>query len=64
MRGADVTTGALFSYLEARVRAGHPLRVIRGVVNDVLAGLDAEFSKMYAAWGGPRSRPRSCCAAR
>jgi transposase len=59
MRGADVATGALFSYvdLEARVPAGHPLRVIRGVVNDVLAGLDAEFSKMYAALGRPSIAP-------
>lgn len=59
MRGADVTTGALFSYvdLEARVPAGHPLRVIRAVVNEVLAELDAEFGRMYAALGRPSIAP-------
>ena len=59
MRGADGTTGALFSYvdLEARVPARHPLRVIRTVVNEVLAGLDAEFARMYAALGRPSIAP-------
>jgi transposase len=59
MRGADGTTGALFSYvdLEARVPARHPLRVIREVVNEVLTGLDAEFAKMYAALGRPSIAP-------
>jgi len=59
MRGADVTTGALFSYvdLEARVPAGHPLRVIRALVNEVLAELDAEFGQMYAALGRPSIAP-------
>jgi hypothetical protein len=38
----DEASGALFSYvdLEERVPAGHPLRVIRRIVNDALAGLD------------------------
>ena len=47
MRGSDATSGSLFSYvdLEARVPAKHPLRVIREIVNDVLAGLDAEFRR-------------------
>ena len=39
MRGADETSGSLFSYvdLEARIPARHPLRQIRRVVNDALA---------------------------
>jgi hypothetical protein len=50
MRGVDERTGSLFSYvdLEDRVPAKHPLRVIRRVVNDVLAALDGEFAKLYA----------------
>jgi len=39
MRGGDVRTGELFSYvdLEDRVRRDHPLRAIRQIVNDALA---------------------------
>ena len=38
MRGEDGKSGNLFSYvdLEDRVPKGHPLRIIRGIVNDVL----------------------------
>jgi transposase len=51
MRGSDEKTGSLFSYidLEERVPAGHPLRLIRRVVNDALASLDADFEGLYAA---------------
>jgi transposase len=53
MRGSDRTTGSLFSYvdIEARVPAKHPLRPIRRIVNDVLAGLDAEFTALYEPTG-------------
>src|SRR3981189_3174427 len=53
MRGSDVRTGELFSYvdLEQRVPAKHPLRLVRGVVNEVLAALDGDFSKAYAQSG-------------
>src|SRR5215204_3193481 len=53
MRGSDVRTGELFSYvdLEQRVPRNHPLRQIRRVVNEVLAALDGEFEKLYAAEG-------------
>ena len=59
MRGSDAVTGSLFSYvdLEDRVPASHPLRVIRKVVNEVLAALDAEFSAMYSALGRPSIAP-------
>ena len=38
MRGLDERSGSLFSYvdLEARVRADHPLRPIRAIVNSAL----------------------------
>jgi transposase len=53
MRGLDTRSGELFSYvdLEDWVPAKHPLRKIRQLVNDVLAGLDAEFAKLYSASG-------------
>ena len=40
MRGSDEQTGELFSYIdiEERVPKNHPLRLIRRIVNDVLAG--------------------------
>ena len=46
MRGEDERSGSLFSYvdLEARVGKDHPLRTIRGVVNEALASLSSEFS--------------------
>src|SRR5690349_10875450 len=53
MRGSDRSSGSLFSYvdLEQRVPAKHPLRVIRAIVNDVLAALDGEFEKLYEGTG-------------
>ena len=53
MRGSDAVAGSLFSYvdLEKRVRADHPLRVIRGIVNATLAAMSAEFDALYAPDG-------------
>jgi transposase len=53
MRGSDRTSGSLFSYvdIEERVPAGHPLRLIRGIVNDVLVSLDGEFERLYEGTG-------------
>src|SRR3954463_13472064 len=53
MRGSDAVAGSLFSYvdLEKRVRADHPLRVIRGVVNATLLTLSAEFDMLYSPFG-------------
>jgi hypothetical protein len=41
LRGGDERTGALFSYvdLDARVRADHPLRTIRELVDSAFSGL-------------------------
>ena len=59
MRGSDQQSGNLFSYvdIEARVPARHPLRAIRGIVNEGLVSLDAEFDKLYAECVKPCRRP-------
>ena len=59
MRGSDVRSGELFSYvdLENRVPAKHPLRLVRVVVNEVLSRLDGDFSKAYAIGGRPSIAP-------
>src|SRR5215471_21245614 len=51
MRGDDESCGCLFSYtdLEKRVRADHPLRVIREIANAALAALSSEFPELYSA---------------
>ena len=53
MRGDDAICGKLFSYidLEKRVRADHPLRVIREVANTALKSLTGEFAKLYSPIG-------------
>jgi transposase len=59
MRGSDERTGSLFSFvdLEERVPRRHPLRKIRQIVNDALAALDGDFSKLYASEGRPSIAP-------
>jgi transposase len=59
MRGEDERSGALFSYvdLEARVRQNHPLRTIRGIVNEALSALAGEFSALYSPMGRPSIAP-------
>lgn len=59
MRGSDDRTGELFSYvdLEARVRRNHPLRPIRLIVNEALAGLEREFVALYSPIGRPSIPP-------
>jgi transposase len=59
MRGLDQRTGELFSYvdLEARVRADHPLRPIRAMVNKALTALESEFAPLYAGVGRPSIPP-------
>jgi transposase len=53
MRGDDAICGKLFSYidLEKRVRADHPLRVIREVANTALKSLTGEFARLYSPIG-------------
>jgi len=59
MRGSDATTGSLFSYvdLDDRVPRRHPLRLIREIVNEVLAEMSSEFEAMYSATGRPSIPP-------
>ncbi len=59
MRGGDKRTGELFSYvdLEKRVRSDHPLRAIRGLVNEALVALEHEFFALYAPIGRPSIPP-------
>lgn len=59
MRGSDASSGSLFSYvdLEARVPASHPLRVIRRIADDVLAGMSKAFDGAYAPMGRPSIPP-------
>ena len=59
MRGGDKRTGELFSYvdLEKRVRSDHPLRAIRGLVNEALVALEHEFFALLCADRRPSIPP-------
>src|SRR6202048_1273758 len=59
MRGSDERTASLFSYvdLEARVRADHPLRTIRGIANAALSDLSRWFDELYTDFGRPSIAP-------
>ncbi len=53
MRGADIQQDELFSYgsLEDRVPADHPLRPIRGMVDQALKEMDGRFDEIYDEQG-------------
>jgi transposase len=59
MRGGDVRTGELFSYvdLEGRVRKDHPLRAIRQIVNEALVSLERDLAALYSPIGRPSIAP-------
>ena len=59
MRGGDVRSAALFSYVscEARVPWDHPLRPIQKIVDEALGALTGEFEKLYAKFGRPSIPP-------
>jgi transposase len=59
MRGDDEISGSLFSYidLEERVRADHPLRAIREIVNAALVVLSRDFAALYSGMGRPSIAP-------
>ena len=59
MRGSDGKSGSFFSYvdLDERVPKRHPLRLIRAIVNEVLADLSGDFSSAYSAQGRPSIAP-------
>jgi transposase len=53
MRGEHHDPDSMFSYVspEQRVPNDHPLRAIRTLVDEVLAGMSREFDTLYAATG-------------
>ena len=59
MRGGDVRTDSLFSYLscEARVPQDHPLRPIRTIVDQALTALSPTFDRLYSGLGRPSIPP-------
>src|SRR2546430_1797729 len=59
MRGSDRRAERPFSYVscESRVPAEHPLRAILPLVDGVLAGMSAEFQRLYALNGRPSIPP-------
>jgi transposase len=59
MRGTEGNQNSLFSYvsLETRIPKNHPLRRMRSMVDEVLAGLDKDFEEMYSQTGRPSIPP-------
>src|SRR5579864_5022532 len=59
MRGNDKQQSQMFSYIspEQRVRADHPLRAIRAMVDEVLREMSPRFDRMYAREGRPSIAP-------
>jgi transposase len=59
MRGGERQSEGLFSYLrlEERIAADHPLRAIRALVDEVLAGLSSQFDDLYSHTGRPSIPP-------
>ncbi|CAL4870021.1 IS5 family transposase ISAzs10 (plasmid) [Asticcacaulis sp. MM231] len=59
MRGSDIQTAGLFSYVscEARVPTNPPLRSIRAIVDEALEVLSPDFEAMYSAIGRPSIPP-------
>src|SRR5246127_5020103 len=59
MRGVDEKPTQLFSYvdLELRIALDHPLRLIRALVDKVLAGQSRTFTNLYARDGRPGIPP-------
>jgi transposase len=59
MRGGPEETKQFFSYvdIEDRIAGDHPLRAIRALVEEVLEGLSAAFSKLYSHTGRPSIPP-------
>ena len=63
MRGSDVRMGELFSYvdIEDRVPGNHPLRLIRRIVNDVLARSTVSLGSCTRPKDDLRLHPSGCC---
>jgi transposase len=65
MRGRFIDQGGLFSYVDAeqRIPQDHPLREIRRLFREVLAGLTHTFGKLYASEGRPSIPPEQLLSA-
>lgn len=59
MRGSDVQQGGMFSYvsLESRVPPEHPLRAVKALLDEALAGMSRDFERVYAREGRPSIPP-------
>ena len=59
MCGDDAATGSLARYidLEKRARPDHPLLIIRGLLNSVLADLSSACDALYSLFGQDSSPP-------
>lgn len=59
MRGSEVRSGELFSYvdLERRVRPDHPVRAIQEMANAALGRLSVDFAGLYSGMGRPSVAP-------
>ncbi len=59
MRGEIDPQASMFSYvdLESRIPKGHPIRKIRGIVDEALAELEPAFEEMYSDRGRPSIPP-------
>ena len=59
MRGEDNKQEAMFSYVspEQRVPAGHPLRPIQTMVDEILKEMSPRFAKLYSEVGRPSIAP-------
>jgi hypothetical protein len=60
MRGEDLQQGAVFSSIgaEQRVPQKHPLRAIRGMVDEALRRMSGHFDRLYARGGRPGKAER------
>jgi transposase len=65
MRGAFLDQSSMFSYIspERRIPAGHPLRLIRALVREVLRELSRGFTKLYSRDGRPSIPPEQLLSA-
>lgn len=59
MRGEEQGQQSVFSYvsLEERVPAGHPLRGVRKIVDEIFRGMSKQFDGLYSATGRPSIPP-------
>lgn len=59
MRGPELSQSSLFSYLsvEDRIPKDHPLRVMRRLLDPVLADLSPRFAALYSTTGRPSIPP-------